>query len=118
MPRAAGGAAGRATAAKCHAGCRRQGRSVSDDPPALLGQLELGLGLVVLQPAIASDILVLEPAVGLGFDRLCAAANEQSEQRAEFFDIFDVVNVAQRLRLDWELALVVRKLSAITNAGL
>jgi hypothetical protein len=74
----------------------------------LVGQLELGLGLFVVQPHAFG---LLQPAVELGLDRLLAIAADQFDQLklkqpAEQLDIVELVDLAQRLWLDRPLVLV------------
>jgi hypothetical protein len=72
----------------------------------LVGQLELGLGLFVVQP---HTFELLRPSFEFGFDRLLAIAAEQFDkfkQPSELLVIVELIDVAQRVRLERPLVLI------------
>jgi len=79
-------------------------------PAFLLGQLELGLRLIVVRKT-AFD--VIEPSLRLGLDRIVAVDIDPPEQRQRGLQVdVDVqfVDLARRLWLDQSRLLVLRKL--------
>jgi hypothetical protein len=81
-------------------------------PAFLLGQLELGLRLIVVRKT-AFD--VIEPSLRLGLDRIVAVDIDPPEQRHRGLQVdlavdFQLVDLARRLRIDQSRILVFGKL--------